>query len=141
MRYPEPIPFPEDDSLSDMLRSSAEQLLKPIAYLSFIAIGINFKVIIEAAGVAQLVKGLPSNAKPDLVSYVVDYEGFVANIKMQRAKKREDLSEVVVLDANFHADIPPGLSGDEKLQLLSDVLSRRGAYITELRRLIDETRL
>ena len=59
---------------------------------------------------------------------------------MQLAHKKEDESEVVSVDSNFHLDIPPQLSDDEEIAFLLDFLHRRNTFLTELRRLVDETR-
>ncbi len=141
MQYTDPLSSVTGDvRLSDALEVASEHLLKSLAYLSFVAMGINFQVFIEGASVSKLVTGLPTFALPTQVSYKFDYDSFVGNIKMQLAHMKEDENEVVSVDSNFHLDIPPQLSDDEEIAFLLDFLHRRNTFLTELRRLVDETR-
>lgn len=139
MQYTDPLSVTGDVRLPDALEVASERLLKSLAYLSFVAMGINFQVFIEGASVSKLATGLPTFALPTQVSYKFDYDSFVGNIKMQLAHTKEDENEVVSVDANFHLDIPPQLSDDEEIAFLLDFLDRRNTLLNEIRRLVDET--
>ena len=140
MQYTDPLSVTGGVKLPDALEDASECLLKSLAYLSFVAMGINFQVFVEEASVSKLVTGLPTFALPSHVSYKFDYDSYEGNIKMQLAHKKEDEREVVSVDSNFHLDIPPQLSDDEEIAFLLDFLHRRNTFLTELRRLVDETR-
>lgn len=130
----------DDDGLSNMLRSLVDATSK----LRYHAVGINFQVVSLGASFDGTVRGIPSEAVPKELHYVVEGDQFRITVKIKHIKRTdkveaEEPEAGLLVDANFHSDLSAEVGSESRSLEINGLVAKRDLCLSELLGLIDDT--
>lgn len=137
-------PFGTDDSQKDReskLEDLEDYVLNFAAvtkHLPYSAVGLNYKIAVEAGGLTNLTRGLPKGAQPQKLSFVLPYEEFKTKVELDTGTLTDTGIPVVVFGGNFHKDLPEFESRDDRYDEIERTVQEVSNALNKLQEIIDD---
>lgn len=141
------LPFETNDSEDDR-ESKLENLTEYVLnfadvtrHLPYDAVGLNYKIAVEAGGLGNLTRGLPDGAQPQKLSFILSYDDFTTKVELDTGTLTDTGTPVVVFGGNFHKDLPEFESRDNRYAEIEQTVQQVPTAFNKLQQIVNATDL